>query len=478
MSNKPNAIYIMGGGGTSVMSASAYGVISATYEKYRDKVGTFYSAVGGMRGALNEDFTDVFAWAQADGESEATARIKRIKFPAAPVFGTSRHKPNDQDCIRLLELFKAHNIEYVFLNGGNDTMEKSIILANFAKEQGVEIHVIGIPKTVDNDLLGTHRCPGFASFAKQVALNTISLQGDLDSFGFHKGAIQGGSIREGGVAQIVVFMGRDHGWGAAASVLAKLDDSYGPHVILTKEGGFYQDDFLNRCQNAWDTHGRLLVVASEGAFDTEYGQYLGNRAQVMAYQDGLLFNVHRDPHKNTSVTDSRVALFLKLLLESKLKMNASVYKSFKCREEGPAYLNRCNQEILSAVDFQDAINVGSKAADLAFGGDKPVNNIMVTLTHNMGETGQVDLTVVADTRRGSKDMTKPLTALNTAEKTILSNDGMMVDKELFEEYIGKFVDLNGPNRREILSADGYALPLPRIDWPLEARKLPAYDRKK
>ncbi|MBT3783570.1 hypothetical protein HOF92_01265, partial [bacterium] len=297
-SQKRNAVYIMGGGGTSVVSASAFGLVHQTYTKYRKKINTFYAAVGGMRGAILEDLTDLFQYAMEEGSEQAISRLRRLKFPASPVFGTSRYKPDTEDCHRLLDIFMAHQIHYVFLNGGNDTMEKALILEEFAREQDWELHVIGIPKTVDNDLLITHRCPGYASFAKQVAMQTMSLQGDLDSFGYSKYSTRHEKVKESAVAQVVVFMGRDSGWGAAASLLSKIDDSYGPHVLLTKEGGFEMGRFLDRCQNSWDRYGNLLVVASEGAFDGE--QYLGNHLEVMAYRHQLLFRVFQDPHKNKS----------------------------------------------------------------------------------------------------------------------------------------------------------------------------------
>lgn len=475
MAEKPNAIYIMGGGGTGEVSASAYGLINQTHSHYRDDIGTFYAAVGGMRGTLYEELTDVFRWAESDGKKDAASKLNRIKFPASPIFGTSRHKPDDEDCERILDVFKAHNIYYAFLNGGNDTMEKARILEQFAQDRDYELHIIGIPKTVDNDLLVTHRSPGYASFAKQVAINTMGLQADLDSFGYQPGAIKHGPIKEGGVAQVVVFMGRDQGWGAAASIVGKIDESYGPHAILTKEGGFDETRFLDRSQNAWD-NGNLLVTASEGAFDTESNQYLGNQLQVLAYDDDLLFKVHRDPHQNTSVTDSRVAMYLKLLLEKKLGIDTNVYNSFKVREEGPAYLNRDHLEIMSAVDFQDAIAVGERAADLAFGGSSPVDGVMVTLTRTVGETCYTLLENVANPDKGSKAMTKSLDTLDTAERPILSPDGMMIDRELFMNYIGEFIDLNGPNRREVLKPEGFKLPLERIVWDLVEKRLPAYER--
>lgn len=478
MAEKPNAIYIMGGGGTPVISASSYGLINKTFKDYRDRIGTFYAAVSGMRGAINEDITDVFKWAESDGQENAASKLNRLKFPATPIFGTSRHILDEQDCNRLTEVFKAHNIRYIFLNGGNDTMEKAIILQQFAREQDYEIHIIGIPKTVDNDLLITHRCPGYASFAKQVAIDTMSLQADLDSFGFQPGATRESPIKEGGVAQVVVYMGRDQGWGAAASIVGKIDESYGPHVILTKEGGFDKGKFLSKCQNAWDKHGNLLVVTSEGAFDEKKGSYLGNELEVIAYRHGLMFKVHEDPHKNSSVTDSRVALFLKLLLEKNLKIPVNVFKDFKVREEGPGYINRDHLEIMSAIDYQDAIAVGERAADLAFGQDKPIDGVMVTLTHNVGETGYTPLENVADPSKGSKAMTKSITTLDTSETPILSPDGMMVNRDLFMGYIGPFIDLNGPNRREVLQREGFKLPLPRPNWPLEERVLNPYEKAK
>jgi hypothetical protein len=144
----------------------------------------------------------------------------------------------------------------------------------------------------------------------------------------------------------------------------------------------------------------------------------------------------------------------------------------KVREEGPDYLNRNNVEIMSAVDFQDAINVGAKAADLIFGQD--IDGVMVTLTENVGETSYTPLNTVADSAKGSKACTKSLSSLNTAEEKILSEDGMMINRDLYMKYAEKFLDLNGPNRREVLDKEGYKLPLERIKWKMLERKLPLY----
>ena len=467
-----NAIYIMGGGGTAVVSASASGLIERIYKEYRDQVGTFLAAVGGMRAALHEDITDVFKWIESGTEPEFN--LRRIKFPASPVFGTSRYNPDKQDCKRLIDVFKARNIHYVFLNGGNDTMEKAVILEQYAKEDDWELHIIGIPKTIDNDLLITHRCPGYATFAKQVALNTRSLDDDLASFSIPDGSVREGPIRECAVAQVLALMGRDQGWGAAASVIAKLEEKYGPHIILTKEGKFDKQAFVDKCQKTWDKHHRLMVVAAEGAFNGD--DYLANQLQVLSYQHGLMFETHEDPHKNTSVTDSRVALFLKLLIEQGLKahVDAQTYSSFKCREEGPGYRDRSQVEILSAVDFADAAAVGARAADLAFSEGR--DGVMVTLTDKPGETDYTKLENVGDPKKGSRHMVKSIRALDSATDEVISHDGMMINRKLFMGYIGPFLDMDGPNRSQLLGPQGYSTMLKRIKWPLEKRLLAPYEK--
>ena len=482
MPQKPNAIYIMGGSGTAVISASAYGLIKRTFREYRNKIGTLFASVGGIRGAINEDITDIFKYLMDKGIDDSGQRLDALKFYATPVFRTSRYNPDEDknpeqfDCKRLIDIFNTRNIQYVFLNGGNDTMEKALAIQEYAKNKGIKLSITGIPKTVDNDLLITHRCPGYASFAKQVAINTMSLDADTEAFSIPQSSIHGGPIREGGVAQVKVFMGRDEGWGAAASITGKLDDSYGPHAIVTKEGGFSQDAFLNRCQNAWDKYGRLFVVASEGVHDGS--DYIANYLSVSAPTHNLVFKKHVDPHKNLSVTDSRIGLFLKLLLEKELKVSPEVYKDFKCREEGPDYLDRNNLEILSDIDFRDAIAVGEKAADLVFGKTNPIDGVMVTLTHKLNETNYTALENVADLQKDGKKMTKSIKILDTPESPILSSDGLMINRMLYMNYISSFIDLNGPNRSELLRRDGFELPLRRINWTLEKRLLPPYQRLK
>ncbi|HJN56965.1 MAG TPA: 6-phosphofructokinase [Candidatus Woesearchaeota archaeon] len=463
----------MGGGGTTVVNASAYSLIKKTITDYRDKIGAFYAAVGGLRGAINEDITDVFKYAESNGKADIQSRLNKIKFPASPVFRTSRVKPeNGLDCERLLDVFKAHNIQHIFMNGGNDTMEKLIILQEFFKNNGYELHIIGIPKTIDNDLLVTDRCPGYASFAKQVAINTMSLQADMKAFSIPTYGTKHSRKKETAPSQVVVYSGRDGGWGVAASIMAKVDESAAPHVILTKEGGFSSSKFLDKCQNAFDKYGNLFVVSAEGAHDGK--QFIANYLNVSSSEFDLVFKMHKDPHKNTNMTNSRLGLFLKLLIEKELKIDSNVYKYLKTREEGPAFLDRNHLEIMSVNDFYDAVAVGEKAADLAFGESIPIDNVMVTLAKNIGETGYTKLENVADIIKGSKAMTKSFSSLNRTGSNILTDDGMMIDRGLYLDYIGDIIDLNGPNRSEFLRNEDFKLPLKEIKWTLEKKLLDEY----
>jgi len=474
MNKKSNAIYIAGGSGTVVSSASAYGLISRIFNGYRDKIDTFYAAVGGFRGAIYEDITDVFKYAREDGHQNIATKLNKLKFYTTPVFGTSRINPDERDCERLMDVFAKHNINFVFINGGNDSMKSALFLNQYARNKGYDLYIIGIPKTIDNDLLVTHRSLGYASFAKQVAIALMSLESDVNAFSIPHNATRGGPIKETAVAQVVVFMGRNEGWGAAATVIGKLDESYGPHVILTKEGDFSIDAFLDRCQNAWDRYERLIVASSEGAHDRK--DYLANYLEVNIGHQDLRFKQHNDPHQNKDVSDNRLGLFLKILLENRLNIPSEVYKDLKCRAEGVSYLNRNHLEVMSLIDFRDAIAVGEKAADLAFGRSTPIQGVMVILTQNVGETDYTRLENVADITKGSKGMTKSIRILDTPAVPILTNDGMMIDGDLYMRYIGEFIDLNGPNRSELLRGEGFRLPLRRLDWSLEARLLQPYQK--
>ena len=174
---KQNAFYAQSGGVTSVINASACGVIE-TARKYRSRIGRVYAGRNGILGALTEDMIDASA--------ESAATIKALRHTPGGAFGSARYKlkgfdENLAEYERLIEVFRAHNIGYFFYNGGGDSMDTANKVAEMSRRMRFPVTCIGIPKTVDNDLPFTDTCPGFGSVAKYVAVSTKEAALDVAS---------------------------------------------------------------------------------------------------------------------------------------------------------------------------------------------------------------------------------------------------------------------------------------------------------
>ena len=177
MNKLPNAFYAQSGGVTAVINASASGVIEAV-RKNKNKIGKLYAGRNGIIGALTEDLIDT--------TKESTAAIAALKHTPAGAFGSCRYKlksleENRKEYERLIEVFKAHNIEYFFYNGGGDSADTCLKVSQISKSLGYPIQAIHIPKTVDNDLPITDCCPGFGSVAKYIAVSTKEASLDVAS---------------------------------------------------------------------------------------------------------------------------------------------------------------------------------------------------------------------------------------------------------------------------------------------------------
>jgi len=201
----------------------------------------------------------------------------------------------------------------------------------------------------------------------------------------------------------------------------------------------------------------------------KHDTYLANHVAVSLEEHGLCWKTHLDPHNNTSVTDSRVGLYFKMLIEHNLRWNKETYGSFKIREGGPDYMQRDHALIVSAADLDDAEAVGRSAVDCVMTGTA---DVMVTLKEKVAETGHVPLCEVANPGRGSKFLIKDIHSLGE----ILIEDGMMVSGDVFMENMGEYIDLNGPNRAEIFQKDGFRFPVRLPHWNLIEKKLPQYQR--
>lgn len=233
------------GGPTSVINASAYGVIDTAL-----KSGVITQVLGaehGIRGVLNDRLFDM---GQEDPEE-----LRLLKYTPSSALGSCRYKladptVDDTDYKRILEVFKKHDVRYFFYNGGNDSMDTCNKINQYMQSVGYECRVMGVPKTIDNDLFGTDHCPGFASAAKYIATSMMEVY--LDA-----------RVYDTGMIVIMEIMGRHAGWLAAASALAG-EYGAGPDLIYLPEIDFDMPKFIEDVKRVYAKNGKCIVAVSEG----------------------------------------------------------------------------------------------------------------------------------------------------------------------------------------------------------------------
>ena len=240
-----NMVYIQSGGPTSVINTSLYGAIKEA-KKHPDLIGHIYGSQHGVEGLLYDDLIDLGL--------EDDEQIELLLQTPGSILGTTRKKlPKDihaPEYAAIIENLKKHNIGYVFINGGNDSMDTCNKIAKLVKELGIEdIKVIGVPKTIDNDLACTDHSLGFPSAAKFV-MNSVNAFA-MDANCFAKGKVH-----------IVEIMGRDAGWLTASVDL--LPEQTRPHLIYLPEMKFDLEQFLVDVQRIYKEKGFALVAISEG----------------------------------------------------------------------------------------------------------------------------------------------------------------------------------------------------------------------
>jgi len=248
---KGNLLYGQSGGPTSVINASAYGVIKEAL-KNNDVIDDVLVMKHGLQGALNEDFYFISKQDEKD--------IELLKHTPGSAFGSVRYKMKDinddeTDYIRLLYIFKKYNIRYLLYNGGNDSMDTGLKISNYMKNVDYDMSVIGIPKTIDNDLPFTDHTPGYGSAAKFI-INTL-MEISCDMLAYPKGKVT-----------IVEIMGRHAGWLTAASALATVN-GFGPDLIYLPEVPFSIKKFKEDVKKVYEKNEQCLVAVSEGIVNKE-----------------------------------------------------------------------------------------------------------------------------------------------------------------------------------------------------------------
>lgn len=348
-----NAIIAQSGGPSAVINNSACGVIQ-TWLAQAGGCGTIYAGVSGIKGVLEGNIIDL-----AQQTPEVIGGLRHT--PGAGLF-SCRYKVTDADQEKLVEIFRKLNIRYFFYNGGNDSMDTAHKTWLAAEAAGWEMRVIGVPKTIDNDLPFTDHCPGFGSAAKYLAASVRETGIDLES------------VSTKNKVTIMEAMGRDAGWLTAASVLSRRFADEAPHLIYLPEVPFSVEQFVRDVKRVYDELGYCYVVASEGIHD-EKGEYIAAGGQRDAFGHAQL---------------SGAGAVLKDIVEREIGV--------KARCNTPGTMQRVAMHFASATDAEEAYRVGKTAVEYALAGK---SGVMVSLERRSGEPyhcdcGEVELGKVAN----------------------------------------------------------------------------------
>lgn len=376
---KGNCIVAQSGGPTAVINASACGVIQEAM-KHKEITGV-YGAHNGILGVLNERIFDL-------GREEPAA-VEGLKVSPASALGSCRYKVKKaEDFEKILAVFKKYNIRYFFYIGGNDSQDTADRVNNLASEQGYELRCMGVPKTIDNDLACTDHCPGYGSVIKYLAAMTMEAGRDTEA------------LYTADTVNVIEAMGRNAGWIAAGTALAKRDEEDAPHIILLPEAPFDAQRFKDKVDNLLSTIGRAVIVVSEGTKNPD-GTYIAEQKGDFA----------KDSFGHTQLGGA--ANYIKELVEREVKV--------KARFAIPSTIQRNGIHFASLTDSKEAYLAGQRAVELAVQG---VSGKMVTLERvsdnpYLCRTGQAKL---ADVANGEKFLPREW----------ISDDGFFVTEEFIK----------------------------------------------
>jgi 6-phosphofructokinase len=324
-----NAFYAQSGGVTSVINASACGVIE-TARKHKGKIGKVFAGRNGIIGALTEDLIDT--------SKESAKAIAALRHTPAGAFGSCRYKlksieEHRAQYERLIEVFRAHDIGYFFYNGGGDSADTCLKVSQLSETLGYPITAVHVPKTVDNDLPITDNCPGFGSVAKYIAVSTREATLDVASM-----------AKTSTKVFVIEVMGRHAGWIAAAGALASDKDMALPIVVLFPEIAFDRAKFLARVDATVKKFGYCTVVVSEGVKGRD-GKFLSDQGLRDAFGHAQL---------------GGVAPVIAGLVKNELNL--------KYHWAVADYLQRAARHVASKTDVLQAYATGKAAVEVALKG--------------------------------------------------------------------------------------------------------------
>ena len=326
---KGACMFAQSGGPTSVINSSAAGVFLEALKS--PEITKVYGAAHGIKGVLDEQFYDIGL--------EDKKELELLKYTPSSALGSVRYKlkdvsVDDTDYKRILEVFKKYDIRYFFYNGGNDSMDTCNKISKFLNGSGWDCNVIGVPKTIDNDLFGTDHCPGFASAAKYIATTLMEI--NLDA-----------KVYNTGMVCVIEVMGRNAGWLTAAASLAGYK-GLGAELIYLPEVAFDVDKFVSDVEGVLAKNdNKCIAVVSEGIKLAD-GRYVGE------------------------FTASKTDLFGHAQLGGVGQMLANVIKEktgIKTRAIELSLMQRCGAHLASKVDVEEAFGAGAEAVKAAVSGE-------------------------------------------------------------------------------------------------------------
>lgn len=331
---KGKALVAQSGGPTAVINSSAAGVIEACLAT--PEIEKVFGGLNGILGVLREEIYDI--------TQESPRDIADLKRTPSAALGSCRYKVKTQeDVARIFEVLKAHNIRYFFYCGGNDSMDTADKLNRLAAKEGYELRVVGVPKTIDNDLAHTDHCPGFGSVAKYTATSIMEAGRDTEALYTHD------------TTTVYETMGRNAGWIAATGGLARRDAEDAPDLVYVPEIAVSKERFIADIRTVLAEKRRAFICASEGMVDAT-GEYWATAGGAFA----------KDAFGHQQL--GGVADVLRQVIETEVGVKARV-----CR---PGTAQRNTMHFASLTDVEEAYMVGRRAVELALDG---ASGVMVTL---------------------------------------------------------------------------------------------------
>jgi 6-phosphofructokinase 1 len=337
---KGNALVGQSGGPTAVINASLVGVVDGAAKSKNVK--RVFGMRFGIEGVLNDFLLDL--------SSESAATLKSLRTTPSSALGSSRHKLKDPDFEPILKQLKKYDIRYLFMIGGNDTMDTIHRITEYAGSVGYEMIGVGVPKTVDNDLFGVDHTPGYPSAARYVALSV------------QQGGLLARDMQRVDPFTVFQTVGRSAGWLPAAAALAKKRPEDPPHIILVPERPFEQQKFLEAAERAYKKFGFVSVVCGEG----------------ISYADGTPVSASQVTDKFSNVEfgamgGTSAAMMLHRMLSNEFGWRGE----FQVTES----LQMSAGDRAVKLDHDEAYAAGREAVRIASGG---TSGVMVTIERGKG----------------------------------------------------------------------------------------------